>query len=60
MITSKDAMSSTYANGISLWVINSTYKDIYGNSNSQQGAAIQCLNCRQLFVSGSVSQNIRS
>lgn len=33
-------MTSTYADGISLWVFDTTYKDIYGNAASQQGAAI--------------------
>ena len=40
LITSKNAMTSTYADGISLWVFSTTYQDIYLNTNSQQGAAI--------------------
>eukprot|EP00347_Sterkiella_histriomuscorum_P016469 403353061 len=60
VIENPNATTSVYASGIQLRIIQTDFVNIQSNSNSEKGAAIQCLDCRSMIVNGSTFSQLRS
>ena len=54
------AITSLYAEIVTLEIMNSVFQDMNLNSASSQGAAIQCSDCRKINITGSTFKNMRS